>query len=275
MMNLAQASAYFDRLEVDDADTGDLLFLAQVDPYAESVRDAGAAYRRVLSVKPGTAVPRDRGLRVLDLVWLAGNMEPDGLDQLHRQKYVLQPAERVSLSTLDGHLAGTFPTLAWAGIEWTRDVKEGNISSQVTAQYNGYFPALNPPAVNSIVQQNGLTLLVRAVREMASGFAVAILVKLEAPVQTVSVSYRTYDPVSGSYTPTATVDTPALRTRWQDLFEYTDQADGKFREGDDVMVFRAQAMIDSRARITAAGQAWTVQGTQNLPGVTLAHVRRA
>lgn len=108
MLKLSAAASYFDRTPVVDAYTGAVICYGQVDPYDESKRDAGAAYRRVLSVAPGQVLPAHGAVSVLGMTWLVGRRERDGLQELHRDKYVLQPVDtQFNVATLTGYLSGT------------------------------------------------------------------------------------------------------------------------------------------------------------------------
>ena len=56
MMTMREVSRYFDRVQASNPITGAPLFLCQFANYDGSKRDAFAAYRRVMSTDPDTAV---------------------------------------------------------------------------------------------------------------------------------------------------------------------------------------------------------------------------
>ncbi len=84
MLTLADASGYFDRTPMADTVTGSTLFYGQVDPYGDAVRDSATAYRRILSVKPGTVMPASKTLKIFGRVWIIGDSEIDGQSVQHR-----------------------------------------------------------------------------------------------------------------------------------------------------------------------------------------------
>lgn len=275
MMTLAQVSAFFDRMPVYDPDNGEVLFYGQVDPYDDSKRDAGAAYRRVLSVAPGTPIPAHRALRLLGSEWLAGNMEPDGLAELHRQKYVLQPAHACGVTSLSGYLAGSASTPTWGGVEWFKDGKEVSESSEMFALYNGYFGEGLGPAIGSVVQAGNQVFLVRSLRRMPAGFDVAVLAEQQSRVAQASLVRRVFVPQTGGMTSSAPVQVPALRMRWQDLFEYTVPDPERHRPGDETLVLPAATQVSNADRIELEGQTWSVLDVSAVYGVKACHVRRA
>lgn len=275
MMKLSQAAAYFDRTPVLDPDNGNVLFYGQVDPYDDSKRDAGAAYRRVLSVSPGTAMPAHRCVRVLGRAWVVGTKETDGLEELHRDKYVLQPAEQWNVSRLPAWLAGTPGPGLWGGVEWVKDTKEIDSSSRVSPQFNGLFSTSADIRVNDVVHSTAVAHLVRAVRPLASGVLGLTLSPLDGfPIpEQAEVTNRAYNPVAGTYSTSSTTNLPALLARWQDLFTYTNQLQARFREGDDILVLPSTAAVSTADAVSLRGIVYQVLGVQQEAGVKLAHVR--
>lgn len=274
MMTLAQASAFFDRTEVRNPDNGEILFMGQMDPYDDSKRDAGAAYRRVLSVAPGTELPAHRGLHVLGQNWLAGHMEPDGLNELHREKYVLQPASPVRVYTLANYLAGGAFNSTWAGVEWFKDGKEIGESSDVLVQFNGYFAEGTALPPSGIVTRGNQVYLIRTVRPTASGFDVAVLMRLDYQVAVATLKRRTYSPSSGAYVDAADQPVASLLLRWQDLFRYTDPDPKRHRPGDDTLVVPAAPTVANADRVVAQGLLWQVLDVLAVEGTQVLHVRR-
>lgn len=275
MMTLTQASSFFDRMPVYDPDNGEVLFYGQVDPYDDSKRDAGAAYRRVLSVAPGTPMPARRAVRLLGSEWLVGNMEPDGLADLHRQKYVLQPAHACGLLTLAQYLAGAAADPTWAGVEWFKDGKEVSESSEMFTLYSGYFAEGLGPAIGEIVTAGTQAFLVRSVRRMPAGFDVAVLAEQRGRPASATLTRRVFVPATGGMADSAPVPVPALRLRWQDLFEYTVSEPVRHSPGDDTIVLPAATQVANADRIELGGQLWGVIDVTTVHGVKACHVRRA
>lgn len=277
MMTLAQASAYFDRTPALDPDSGLVLFYGQVDPFDDSKRDAGSAYRRILSVAPGTEIPTHRTVRIFEQVWVLGAQERDGLAELHRDKYVMQGAEQWSIQTLDQWLSGTAGDTRWGGVEWSRDTKEIDNSSDILPVFNGLFAAGAPVAVNKVLSRAGEVHLVRAVRPMPSGLLGLVLARLDgvsAPV-TATVTSNTYDPVAGVYVGGSIATVPSLLLRWQNQFEYTSQAQSRFRPGDDVLMLPTGTTVNTSSQVEQGGVVWRVLGVDDVSGVLAVHVRRS
>lgn len=276
MMKLAAAAAFFDRTPVTGADTPNLLFYGQLDPFDDSRRDAGSAYRRILSVKPGTAMPANASVKILGQVWLVGAREADGLAVTHREKYVLQRADRkLSIYRLPGYLAGTPAAAAWANVDWLKDVKEIESDSRTPPQCTVTLPLGTDVRERDVVADAAGALLVLQVHNSAAGFTTAIALQLDAgSLATASIAPRTYAPGTGFVDGTA-YTTPALRVRWQSLFEYQSQADERFQEGDCSLALPANLTVTGRDRITFAGVVWSIVSSSLLAGALVAHVRRA
>lgn len=274
MLTLADASAFFDRTPVLDPLTGDRLFYGQMDPYDDSKRDSATAYRRVLSVKPGTPMPASRTVRIFGAVWLVGGKEVDGLDVAHRDKYVLHPATaQFSIRTLAEHLAGTAGTPTWGDREWVKYGKETAVSSRPVPLYNLYLPVGVAIAERQIAWDGVEALLISSVGLQPSGVQAALGELLGDPVATATVSSNVYDPAAGSYTAGSTVSVPCLQVRWQALYEYDSQADAKYQEGDTNFVVPLGTAVDNSTVVTLGGVAWRVLSVEELAGVLVVHGR--
>lgn len=274
MLTLAEASTYFDRTEVLDADSGRILFLGQMDIYDDVRRDSGGAYRRILSVAPGTVMPAHRALRVHGVVWLAGGMESDGLETVHRDKYVLQRTQgRLSVSRLGAYLLGTPANLLWGAVEWVKDGKEINSSSRSHAQSTGYFAQGADVREYDIVDASGVMHLVTSVHPQPSGYLAATCVETEFPLANATLATRVYDPALGKYTASVSTTVPALRVRWQVLYEFASDADARFRPGDCVIALPAGTAVATKDTLTLAGELWAVQSVDNIGGAVVAHAR--
>lgn len=275
MISLAEASSYFDRTEALDADSGKLLFLCQLAPYDDSRRDSGSAYRRVMSVAPGTVMPAALSISIFGQVWLIGNKEIDGLEEMHRDKYVLQPSpSQLKVSRLPGFLAGTVATTRWACLEWAKDAKELEVSSNQPQEYYAYFPTGADVGIFDIVWQTGSAYLVRAVHPQASGYLRADCEKLDQALPAAAqITTRAYSASAGAYTAAAPVTVNALRVRWQSLYLYGSQADARFQEGDCSIVLPAATPIATSSGLSLAGASWQVLSVETLGGATVAHAR--
>lgn len=277
MMKLAQAAGYFDRTPVLDATTGNLLFKGQVEPYDDSRRDAGAAYRRVLSVVPGTPIPTSRAVSIFGQTWIIGSKETDGLASALREKYVLQRADlQLAVSRLPGFVSGTKAATVWGGVEWIKDVKQIEVDSRALQECNIYLPAGTDVRERDIISYSGAALLVLEAHDAPSGYVIAAALRLDqAAPAAASLVQRTYSPADGSFTSADPVSVQCLRVRWQSLFEYDSQATQRYQEGDCSLVLPADAVVTGRDRITLDGTTWAAVAVAQLAGAVVVHARRA
>ena len=276
MLTLAEASTYFDRTEILDPDNGNLLFYGQIDPFDDSKRDAGGAYRRILSVAPGTPVPANRAIRALGRVYLMGTEEVDGLEEEHRVKYVLQAAaSSVTIHRLPGFVSGTPAGTAWASIQWVKDGKEIGTSSDIAHEYTIFLGLGADVRAQDVVTAGGKAYLVISSRPQPSGFLTAESVELDYALSQASITGRTYDAVAGSYTASAPVAVNCARVRWQNLFSQRAEAAAQYKDGDDTLVFPTGTTLNTASRITLAGKPWQVVSVDALGGAVTVHARPA
>lgn len=276
MLTLAEASSYFDRTEILDPDSGNLLFYGQIDPYDDSKRDAGGAYRRILSVAPGTPVPANRAIRALGRVYLMGTDEVDGLEEEHRVKYVLQAAaSSATIHRLPGFVAGTPTGTAWAAIQWVKDGKEVGTSSDIVHEYAVFLGLGTDVRAQDVLTAGGKAYLVISSRPQPSGFLTAESVELDYVLTSASVTGRAYDAVAGAYTASAPVAVNCARVRWQNLFSQRAEAAAQYKDGDDTLVFPAGTAINTSSRVTLAGKLWQVVSVDTLGGAITVHARPA
>lgn len=274
MIKLSEASIWFDQTEAKDPDNGSVLFRCQLTPYDDSKRDAGGAYRRVMSVAPGTALPAGKAVRIHGQVWLIGTKEVDGFLDPHRDKYVLQQAApKVNISRLSGYLTGTVAQTAWAGVEWTKDVREEETSSRVANMHNVLLPAGTDLRERDVVWFGSEAYLCIGVHTQASGFVAGYSVRLDRALETATRTVRVYDPSAGAYMPSAPASLPALVVRWQSLYQYGSEADARYQEGDAAIVLRTSDAVQTSDLITAAGSTWKVLSIDTLSGADVAHAR--
>lgn len=277
MMTLAQASTYFDRTPALDPDNDVVRFLCQIGPYDDSRRDAGGAYRRILSVASGTPMPAKRAIRVFGQVWLIGARQTDGLDDPHRDKYVLQPSEhKVSISRLPRFLSGTVAAACWASVEWAKDARELEASSNLPQTYYAYLPRGTDVRVQDVLWFSGSAFLVAATHEQPSGYTLANCSRLEQVLPEVAtLTGRTYQPAQGSFLDSPAVNVSSLRVRWRSLYLYGSQDDARYQEGDYSVVLPPATVLDTATRLDLAGRLWQVISSEMLAGALVAHVRPA
>ena len=276
MMTLADASCYFARTPILDADTGLTLFYGQVDPYDDAKRDSATAYRRVLSVKPGTVVPAGRAIKILGSVWVLGGSELDGQAEAHRQKYVLHPApSKLSFSRMGVYVAGTTASMVWGDMVWMKDGREIASSSKMVPTYTLYAPVGSDIREYDVIRIGTTGYLVEAPHNQASGILSATCLKLEYAPEVASLETRTYDPAQGKYTFSAITSVRCLRLRWQSLYLYGSQYEARYQEGDCTLVLPAGTVIATKDTLTLSSGAWNVVSVENLAGCVAVHGRPA
>ena len=275
MLTLAQASRFFDRTPILSV-SGSHLFYGQVDPYADSARDSATAYRRILSVAPGTTIPADRIVKILGSVWLVGDSEVDGMAEAHREKYVLHPAPtQILVSRLSDHVSGVAPASIWGDRIWFKDGKEEAQSSRAVPMYSLYAALPTDVREFDIIKVGSQGYLCMSPHTMASGVLSATCVRLEFAVATATLATRVYDPVQGKYTSSVGTTVPCQRIRWQSLFLYGSQGDAKFQEGDCSLVFPTGTLMATKDMITLSGINWSILAMETLGGAVVAHCRPA
>lgn len=274
-MKLSDAASYFDRTPALDTATGKTLFMGQIDPYDDSKRDAAAAYRRILSVKPGTAMPASKAVKMLGKVWLIGGMEPDGLEELHREKYVIQRApSQLKVSRLSGFLAGTIASTVWASAQWIKDAKQLEVSSATPQIFEIALPDGTDVQARDVLWDGVAAYIVLAPHSQASGLLVAECVKLDQVLPAVAtISTRTYSPTTGTYSSSAGASVNALRVRWQSLFEYGSQAAERYQEGDITIVLPTATVATTATVVVLAGVTYQTLAVLDLAGAVVLHSR--
>lgn len=274
-MKLTDASAYFDVTEATSPWDGSVLFYGQIGPYDDSKRDASTAYRRVLSVAPGTPMPPDKTIVMMGVTWLVGGLESDALIEIHRDKYVIEQAPYIGqISHLTDFLVGTVLNTTYISANWVKDAKQLETSSQTPQIFDVRFPSGTDVRVHDIIWNTGFAYLVLAPHEQPSGYMVANCLQLDQQLPvTASVTSRTYNPVTGSYTSTAPVSVPALKVRWQSMFQYISQMSERYQEGDAALVVPVGTVVTTSTAVTLAGVNYQVLAVMNISGAAVLHVR--
>jgi len=274
VLTLAAASGYFDRTAACDVATGATLFVCQVDPYSDSMRDSNTAYRRIMSVKPGTVMPASKTLKIFGRVWIIGDSEIDGQSIQHREKYVLHPADyQFSYTTLSNYVSGTAGSTAWVSLEWLKDGKEEASSSRVVPLYTAYCSSVVPLSEFSIISVGSKGYILSTPHPQASGVQSATCLQLEHAVADATLATRVYDPVQGKYSTSVPTTVKCQRVRWQSLYLYGSQGDAKYQEGDCSLAFPTGTTLATKDTVTLAGKVWNVLAVETIGGAVVAHGR--
>jgi hypothetical protein len=274
-MKLTDAACYFDRTLATDPVTGKVLFKCQVDPFDDSKRDAAASYRRILSVKPGTKMPAHGVAFLLGHVWLIGAVEPDGMLELHREKYVIEMAAgQLKVANLNNFLAGTVMATVYASPAWVKDSKQLETSSDVAQLYDIAIPGGTTVLTHDVMWSNTEAYLVLSPRPAASGLPAINALKLDqiAPAPA-TISSRTYNPASGTYGAPVQTTVNALQVRWQSLFKYGSQMSERYQESDVSIVLPFGTGVSTSTQITMGGVNYQVLAVLDVSGAVVVHAR--
>lgn len=272
-MTIAQASSFFDRTDALDPYSGALLFRCQIDPFEDTKRDAYSAYRRVMSVAPDVVLPVHRTVRIFGNVWILGEEESDGWSQVHRRKVVIsRGTSQLKVSTLSMFLAGTHTKQLWAAPYWNKDAKQIDTSSEQPQMFDVFLPEAVTP--RKVLWNDSEAYLTLSSRPLASGLNSAFSLKLDTRPEAVNLINRVFSRSAGEYTSSVSHSIPALRVRWQSLFEYDAETDQRYRPGDFSLVVPATATVDTSTLVEfSSGQRATVIATDTLSGEKVAHCR--
>ena len=241
-MKLSAAANYFDNQSFRDAYSGAHALYGQMDLYDDARREGLTPVRRIVSMKPGTAMPARRtlilGTDVL-LMSSAPSIDYFKTDPI-RSKYIAHRADGLGeIKTILQELGSSAGTSVYAAAVWLKGNKEIDESADMTSSLNLYFTVGETVAERSLLSLSGAWYFVRYTYLTTTGFLAAVADKLDAPnFETVSYAKRVYNPVTDTHS-SAAVNIKALRLRWQVKFEYLSAASPKYAEGDDVVMVRA------------------------------------
>lgn len=274
-MKLSDASRYFDQIIAIDPITGMVLFTGQIDPFDESRRDSSTSYRRTLSVKPGTVMPASRTVRMLGRVWMIGAMEPDGMLELHREKYVIQHAPvQMKVSRLSEFLAGTVAATSFASANWVKDEKDLATTSTTPQVFDVTLPLGTDARAYDVLWGSGYAYLVLSPHDLASGLFNAHCLKLDHVLpEAATISTRTYSPTTGTYTASAPTAINALRVVWQNLFQYESQMSERYQEGDIAIALPTGTVATTSTLITIGGVTYQTLAVPAVSGAVVLHAR--
>ena len=240
-MKLSSAASYFDNQSFKDAYSGAHALYGQIDLYDDVRREGLTAVRRIVSMKPGTAMPARRVLTLGSDVWLmSGSPANDYFKAVPiRSKYIAHKADGLGeIKTILQELSNTAGVPAYVATVWLKGNKEVGESSDITVSANIYFALGEFVVDRNLVKLGTAWYFVRYAYLTTTGFIGAVADKLDDPnFETASYAKRTYSPTTDTWASTP-VSIKLLRLRWQSKFEYLSAASSKYAEGDDVVMVR-------------------------------------
>jgi hypothetical protein len=279
-MRLSVAARYFDKTLCADAFALGTTFFGQLDVFDDSKRDGATVVRRVLSVAPTVVLPARRVLTIGAEQWLVGQNEDDSFaGAVLRRKYILQRADGVaSIRTFGQAIAGAGGTDTYGAKLWVKDMKEIEVSSKLSGFFNIYLPSPETVAAGSVISLGGRLHVVRNTFKSSGGFLVTEGDELDAA----AVLAGTYHGVTG-YAPATDVVTAGatavtlLRIRYQDDYEYANEAEPKFVVGDIKAYVRKSQIATARAKdkVDLSALSWLVESVSDENDCWGLHLRRA
>lgn len=280
-MRLKAAARHFDQLTCTDAYTSGSPFLAQFDLFDDARRDSLNVQRRIVSVAPPILPPTRRVFAVADAEgptqqWIVGEVTTDFFrKEAIRRKWICQRALGLaSFYSFAGLLGGTATATAYGGRAWVKGSKEVEISSGLYNVWDLYFASTE--SASDLVLLDGTYFLKRTTYDTEGGFLAFQVDELIDPLVTVTLTNRTYAPVTDTWS-TITDTVPGLLIRWQSHFRYFAQFDQKYLPGDAHLIVTQADVTTLKAgdRVSFNGKAHTVLTPYVDGAVWSAHVRPA
>lgn len=278
-MNLVDASQYFDKEAVYDAYTGELLFKCQFSSFDDNDSSGATARRRVLSVKPGTALPPRRAVSILGTVWVGGNGDSDGFfgTPVRSNFNLKRSTGLISVLTPAEACLGLLGTPAHAHMKHFKETVDTQTSSQYSNFWYVFFPQ-SEDAVTGRFLRYGLTVYrVRNHYESEDGFLVSEADQL-TPDALKSVVFTTqgeYNILTDSY-PTVSVNVEGIAMVIPKFYKLSEAAEDYEKAGDLSLFVPKSAITPTKgATIVMDGEDWRVLSLVDEEDAWAMHVRRA
>lgn len=269
-MRLSTAAKFFDKTKFSDAFAPATTFLGQFDVYDDSKRDGATVARRVLAVAPSVSIPARRVVTAEGETWIVGVLQQDHFRGAPlRAKYVVQRASGAATLRTVAQALSTGGLATYAAKMWIKDVKEVEVSSSLNGFFNLYLPSPEVVAVGQLIQVAGRQHLVRNSYLSVAGFLVAESSELALDAVTVG-TYKamTHNVADDVRTPASTTALNLLKLRWQDLFQYKEQAQPTFEEGDLRALVRKVDVATAKVNdlLNFGGEDWEIKSVSNEDG---------
>lgn len=275
-MKLTNAAKHFDRTVATDA-YGVATFNCQFGLYDDSTRDGLTVERRVISVASDVTIPARRVATVNGKQWIFGDGAEDYFNnEVVRIKYIGHQATGLAeIKTVEQALLETSGTTSYAALAWTKAARQIEISSELFNVQTLYLSRGEALSENNLVVLNGKVFWTRQPYEALSGLKACVVDELESPFETVTVSSRTYNPLTDTYSGSPAT-TKILRMRWQEHFEYFSKAQEKYERGDcAAWVRKAAATLKPSDTLALSDGTWRVLSAVDEGAVQSLHLRRA
>jgi hypothetical protein len=275
-MKLANAAKHFDRTVATDA-YGSATFQCQFNLFDDSTRDGLTVERRIISTAPTVTVPSRRVATVNGKQWILGDGAEDYFNnETIRIKYIGHQATGLAeIKTVQQALLGTSGATTFAALAWTKAARQIEINSDLFNVQTLYLSRGESLSEGNLIFLSGKVLWTRQPYEARSGLKACVVDELESPIETVTITNSTYNPLTDSYTGSAVV-TPLLRMRWQEHFEYFSKAQEKYERGDcTAWTLKSAVTMKPSDTIALSDGQWRVLSAVDEGAVQSLHLRRA
>lgn len=262
-MRLSVAARYFDKTLCADSFNLGTTFRGQLDLFDDSKRDGATVARRVLSVDPAVTIPARRVIRISGEDWIVGASQADSFNGAAiRVKYILQRAHGAATVKSVAQVLGTAGSLAtYGGKLWVKDLKEVEVSSKLSGFFNLYMPTPDAVDAGNVITLLNRVHIVRNIYLSAAGFNVAECDELAIDAVTVGTyTPMTFSAANDDRTPSAGVALNVLRLRYQDEYQYLNEAEPKYAVGDLRVLIRKADVATARVndQFTVGGEVYEI-----------------
>ena len=277
-MKLARAARRFDTTLAADSYNPATTFHCQLAPLSLYKIDGPSVKRREMSCDPAIVIPARGCINIDGQNYVVGAGTPDQWNGVPiRDSYVLQGADHTAnLNTIAAELTGTAPIVAYASLDFSRNIIDERVSSNYLSQYAIFFGGSESVPEDSLVNIGTRWFLVRQSYVSSSGLLTTLANEIEGPVfETVNFSTRTYNPVTDAYTAVVTA-VKVLRVRHAEHFQYLTQGTVKYEHGDITMMMLKTAITPKAADTLALSDGtWKIISVQSEGLNWNCHARRA
>lgn len=274
-MKLKNVSKFFDKTKAVDAYNSRYSFKCQVEPL-DMYRTEGTRIKiRNMSTAPGVTIPARRVVKIDDQAYIVSDSSLDHWSgEAIRSRYVLQGADHVvEIRTISQVLEDVPGVQAFASIDFNKYGTDERDSSRYHPQYHIYF-GKETVEEDYVVHTTSSNYLVKNSYLTPAGIVDALANELDDPVVQVTVSTgRTYDPVTDSYTATAS-SVRAVLVRWQEYFEYLTQGSTKYERGDAQLFVLPSVHAKAGDTVSISGEDFRVLSHLDKAGYRALHIRR-
>lgn len=277
-MRLKRVASAFDEVRAADAYTGARVGSVQVEPTDYYKLDGAAVRRRSISAAPSVTMPTRRAIRLGAEVFLVGEPTTDfWKGKPIRLTYVCQMAPGLATVMSMAEALGNLPgRQAYASRNWNKYSTDSRDSADHHDEYHVFFGEANLAQPYHLILVEGTWHLCKGQHLSLNGMDVAVCREITGTVfETVTLSKRTYNAVTDSYSEVTQPAAKVLRLRWQEFFEYLTASQTDYVRGDETVVMLTSDWTGAPAdTITLSDGKWKVLGHRAYGLTTVLHVRR-